>query len=526
MRPGDPTPPKPAAGGPGRRRPHGLAATVVRGVGFAGSGFVLARAITLASYIALARLVTPEELGQFAAGSILVGIGLLFAGSGMAAAVIQRRDRVDAAASTAVVATVLAGLVIGLLSVAAAPLLGSFFGDSDTVAAVAVAMSGVLFLNSSRVIPNALLQRRFSFLRRLVVEPASALAFGAGAIVATSEGMGVWGLVVGQYASAVTDFALSWGLVGWRPKVKLVSFGIWRELIAYARHVLAGTAIRRIGNRIPVAAAGGFVGTSALGQYQYANRIISTPFAFLVSGVSYVVFPAFARISDDARRFQPAFLRSLRWLMLIAAPIGVILLALGEPLTVLVFGERWEEAGEATRALAIFIPAQIVAQMIGEAFKGTGHPRERTRANLVGVAMGLVAMVALIPPFGLIGVAIGVSVDALAGATFSIWRAHRTIGVPMRPMLARIVVPLTAAVPVLAALVPLDMLLVDAADRGTAAGLGLLAGEGLLGFGIYLAVLRIIVPGVAGEFAALTRAGRRAGGRRAPTYEDLEPADA
>ena len=113
--------------------------------------------------------------------------------------------------------------------------------------------------------PNALLQRRFSFLRRLIVEPISAVAFSVGAIVATASGMGVWGLVVGQYASVVTDLILTW----------------W----------LARSAVRWIGDRIPVAVAGGFVGTGALGQFQYANRIVSTPFAFLVAGVSCVVFP-------------------------------------------------------------------------------------------------------------------------------------------------------------------------------------------------------------------------------------------
>ena len=38
-------------------------------------------------------------------------------------------------------------------------------------AAVAAASAGILFLQSARTVPNAILQRRFSFLRRLIVEP-------------------------------------------------------------------------------------------------------------------------------------------------------------------------------------------------------------------------------------------------------------------------------------------------------------------------------------------------------------------
>ena len=90
--------------------PGGLTDTVVRGVGLAGLGYVSAQALTLAFYLALARLATPKDFGQFAAGSMLVNIGLLFTESGMLAALIHREDRIDEAASTATVATALSGL--------------------------------------------------------------------------------------------------------------------------------------------------------------------------------------------------------------------------------------------------------------------------------------------------------------------------------------------------------------------------------------------------------------------------------
>ncbi|HUT77849.1 MAG TPA: oligosaccharide flippase family protein, partial [Polyangia bacterium] len=436
--------------------PSNLTGRVVRGVSLAGSGFILARTISLTTYIVLARLVTPTELGQFTAGSILVGIGLLLAGSGMQAALIQRRDRLEEAAATAVIATVLAGLVIALIGWAVSPLIGSLF-DSSTVAAVAAAMAPVLFLQSTRVVPNALLQRRFSFLRRLVVEPASAIAFGIGAIVATSSGLGVWGLVIGQYAAVTTDLILSWGLVQWRPKLSLASFAMWRELVRYGRHVLAGTTVRRVGDRIPILATGAFVGNAALGQLQYANRIVTTPFAMLVTGVSYVVFPAFARISQDGRRLKVALLKSLRWTAMVSMPIGLILIALGEPLAILVFGERWSEAGEATRALCLFIPAQAIAAVLGEGFKGAGQPPERTKVNIAGVLAGVATMAALLPLWGLIGVAIGISVDAIVSAGFSISRTRRALGVPPREALGVLAAPFFAALLMVTVLLPVEL---------------------------------------------------------------------
>jgi PST family polysaccharide transporter len=209
-----------------------------------------------------------------------------------------------------------------------------------------------------------------------------------------------------------------------------------------------------------------------------------------------------------------------------AMPIGFVLLALGEPLAVLVFGERWAEAGEATRALAFFIPAQAVAQVIGEGFKGSGRPPERTWVNVVGVVAGVLTMVALIPPLGLIGVAIGVSVDAIASAGFAILRAHRGMGIPLRLMFSAIVPQLVAALAMVAVLLPLETLVLDAASHGTRVGLALLALEGAIGLAIYVAALLVLRPGLVAEFRTLVSSARRSG-RPGPEISDHpKPSDA
>ena len=362
------------------------------------------------------------------------------------------------------------------------------------------------------MIPNALLQRRFSFLRRVIVQPAAALAFGVVAIIATSEGMGVWGLVVAQYAFAVTDFVLSWTLVQWRPQLRLSSVPMWRELIGYGRHVLAASLVRRVGDRVPILAAGSFVGAAALGQFQYANRIVTTSYTLLGAGVAYVVFPAFARIADDAARLRAAFLRSLRWMAFVAMGLGLVLIPLGEPLALLLFGERWAEAGEAIVALALFVPGRAIASVAGECFKGAGVPAERTRASVVGVGAGILTMVALVPPFGLIGVALGVSADAVASAADSVRRAHRTLEVRVRAMIGAIATPLVAGLVMVPVLLPLEHLVVQAADHGTLVGLAAARRRGSAWVrGFYAAVLLIVGPGVANELGR-ELAGRLRGG--------------
>ena len=201
----------------------GLGGVVKRGVFFSGAGFFLSQGITIASSVVLARLVSPEEFGIYGSATILLGYAGMFADSGMQAAVIQRRDRVSEAASTAFAANVVSGVGLALLALAVAPVVGIFFHNS-TVGHVAAVMAGVITLDSLLLVPDALLQRRFSFVRRLFVSPSAAITFGLVAGIACAEGMGVWGLVLGRYTSLAVEVIVIWAL-GWlasAPRARVV----------------------------------------------------------------------------------------------------------------------------------------------------------------------------------------------------------------------------------------------------------------------------------------------------------------
>lgn len=76
---------------------------------------VVSQGISLASFIVLARLAPPATFGAYAAASVLLQTGGLFAGARMQAAVIQRSEQIQAAASTAFAANIV-GVSVSLCS--------------------------------------------------------------------------------------------------------------------------------------------------------------------------------------------------------------------------------------------------------------------------------------------------------------------------------------------------------------------------------------------------------------------------
>jgi O-antigen/teichoic acid export membrane protein len=481
--------------------PAGLSDTVVRGVGLAGTGFILSQILTLGFYLALARLVSPREFGLFTAGSLVAGLGVWLAESGLVAALIHRRDRIEEAANTALIASVAAGVAYSLLALAAAPVMGIVF-HSATVGRIAAVMSGVLFLGTLQIVPEAILQRRFSFVRQAVIKPLEVVALGASAVIACANGLGPWGLVIGYYASATTRFTLSWAFVGWRPRLRLASFAMWKELVQYGRFVVASNFLLRVAEQIPVLLLGSFVGKNPLGQYRYASRVATTPIMVVIQGASYVLFPALARISANAERFRAACLRSLRMMCAVAFPLGMSLVPLGVPASVLFFGDVWKDAGYSAVALAPFPVAGAVVAFATEVFKASGRPAILTKTNLVMLIAGSVCMVALLP-FNLVGVSAGFSIGAIAGAAYALWSVARLLELPVRSMVNEMWPQALAATFMAGVLLAAELLVVHADSHGTVVGIVLLGAEAALGLVLYSAALFTIAPESARDLASV-----------------------
>jgi PST family polysaccharide transporter len=494
---------------------------VVRGVGLAGGGYIFAQALTLGFYIALARLAAPEDFGEYAAGSVLVGIALLVSESGIMSALIQRRDRVEEAASTAVFATIASGLIFSALALALSPLVGDFF-ESDKIGEIAAVMSGVIFLRTLTAVPDALLQRRFSFLRRMVIEPASVTAFGVVAVIACANGMGAWGLVIGQYAAYALEVVLSWILARWRPKPRLATFGMWRELVSYGRHVLAATAILRVGEQADTLWLGRFLGAAPLGQYRYAVRLASTPYWALVAGASYVLFPAFSRIATELERFEDAFIRSLRWMALAGFLSTTLLLGLGEPLTIVLFGDVWRPAGLAVMAMSLYTAAGVLNSIVSEALKAHGRPDLLTRMHSLTTFL-TAGLMGLAIPLGLTAVAGALSVGWSLSAIYALGLLGKTIGFSMPRVWGEIWPAAASALIAAAFLVPLEQLVVDAASRGGVEAALLVAAEGIAGVGVFLAALWVVKRSTASELWGALRSLKIRRPTRRPSPDSAAP---
>jgi PST family polysaccharide transporter len=469
-------------------------------VSFAGAGYATSQVLTFATYLALAKLITPTAFGIFAAGSTIAGVGTIIGESGMLAALIHRRENLDEAFNSALLATLGGGVLLTIMGVATAPLVGLYF-QSDTAGEVAAVMAATMLLRLMAVVPDAYLQRRFSFFRRVIIDPLTVVAFAAGAVTAGAYGLGVWALVIGTYAGALVNVVAAWALTGWRPQPSRASLAMWRELARYGRSVVGAEFIRRVTMEIPVIALGRFAGAGPLGQFTYAFRVATQPLRAIVNVGGYVLLPAHSRIATDKERFEAAVLRALRWVSATSFPVGLMLVPLGTPAVVLLFGETWRQAGYGAMALAGYCAALSLDSLASEAWKAAGRPDMLPRMHGLSLVLTAILVVAL-APFGLVGVTIGMSVSAIGVAAYAIWGMGEALGMSLRRMQREILPAAFAAAVMAGALFLLEHFVVRADHRGTAFGLALVAAEAVLGAIVYLVLLATVAPATTRELAS------------------------
>ncbi|MHC1562400.1 lipopolysaccharide biosynthesis protein [Actinomycetospora sp. C-140] len=489
-----------------------LSRTLKRGATISAAMLFVTQLISLGQTVVVARLLTPAEIGAFTLGTIFANFMIVMADGGMRAALIQRETDVEEAANTAFWASVFTGVLMATGALAASPLLALFFGDR-LVALIAAATSGTLLVHSLLNVPEALMQRRFNFKRRLIVDPLTAGSFAVVTVTMCALGFGVWGMVIGLYASQIATLIAAWWLADWRPGKARPSYRLWREMARYAFPMIVQNLAKDAREIASQSIVGRSLDIATAGQYRYGRRIGILPGQAIIQVASYVLFPAFARISGDAVRFRRGFVRALRLLWTATIPLGAFLVAAGGPAIVVLLGPQWAPAGVFVMAMAGFGPGTALNAIGVESIKGAGASRRLHWATAVSLVLGIGGLVALLP-FGLLGVGLSVSIEGMVGGILTVALARPLVKASWGELLKVLLPPLVAAVLAGAATWALEHQVLLSDTRPVLLGLLYLAADAALFGAVYLGVLAVLAPSTVGELRGLVAkfAKRRHGG--------------
>jgi PST family polysaccharide transporter len=480
------------ATGPDTAAPHtSLRSTIGKVAGASAIALLLAEFVSFVQTVALARLLTPAQVGIFVAGTVLTTfLGGMVEG-GLRAGLIQREGDLADAAETVFRVTLIGGLVATLAALAAAPVIGSIFASS-TVGLVAAATCGLLLLHALTNVPEAMLQREFNVRRRLIVSPIISISFAVVSVSLAAAGWGVWAMVAGQYASQIAGVVSLWVICRWRPGRGTASVRLWRELGRFGLPLVLGMLGARARAAVEAFVVGRGLSASSLGQFRYGQRIARISSAGIIEVGAYSLFPAFSRIASDSDRLRAAYLQALRWTMVAAVAMTGIMIALGEGAVVVMFGERWRPGGVALVAMSGMGIGYAMGSASEEAIKACGQTRLLNWLTGADLVLGVGLLVGLVAWKGLVGAALSLSLTSIIAGMVVLLLARRVIDVPLRTVASALASPLPALAVATVATWMLEHRVVHADSRPLLPALACLAAETALFVVIYLSTLCLV----------------------------------
>ena len=422
----------------------------VRGSTLLVVGRLVSLAINLGTQVIIARHLGQAEFGAFALAFAIAGLGQVVITLGLHRGVtrfltadLEHEDHPRLIGTILLNVAIIVGLgavLIGFIAIGQRALAdaGLVRPEAAGLLLILVLLAPIDALDDLLISLYAVFDDpRSIFIRRYVLGPL--LRLGVAGAVVLAHG-GAMTLAIGYIAASLFGLVVYGALL-----IQLLSRrGILgsvgpRQIVVPAREVLGASvpllstdAVWLLINTFPI-----FVLTAASGLVAVAEYQVIRPAAalnLLVAASFHVLYlPLATRLAnrDDRASSNDLYWRTTIWVAVLTFPVFAATFAMADPLTELMFGERYELSGLYLSVLAV---GYIVHASLG--FNATtlaayGRHRTVAVANGVTAALSVTAALILIPLLGALGAAIAGTLTLLAQNTLLQFGLRRQVGIEL-----------------------------------------------------------------------------------------------
>jgi len=362
-----------------------------------------------------ARLLTPTDFCPVGMVTAVTVIAAGFADLGLTEATIQRKELTHEQVSTLFWINAAVGLFLTLLTAGMAPLLAKFYREPRLIGITLVASVSFL-IGGLRGQHNALLKRHMRFKSVAIRDVTSSLLGVIVAVGLAFRGAGYWAILALPITMNVTQMAMSWLMVRWRPGLPRLDPGI-RTMVGFGGNVAASYVIFNWVRNADNILIGWYWGASPLGLYSRAFNLLTLAVSQITGPTSNVSVPALSRIQDEAELFARYYLKIMNLIVWIIASLFGFLFVAATPVIVVVLGAKWREAAPVFQILTISALGQVLLESTLWILISQGQSARLLKLMLV-LCPVMVGSFVIGLPFGIKGVALSLSIALLGALPF------------------------------------------------------------------------------------------------------------
>lgn len=419
------------------RSDGGLTHKTLRAGIWVGLSSLIMNSLFLVRSVALARLLTPEIFGMWAICLMFVRALNVFTETGFAAALIQRQERFEETRDTAFTLLIVRGVALALVALAIAPWVADFYEQPALAPLLSVLALAFLLMGFNNV--NTIRHQKELDFKRLVYIEQIAMIVGLIVVISIAYFYrSPWALVISHIVGAALSVVLSYVLIAGRPRLAFDK-KIARELFYYGRFISAAGVIIFITSEIDNMFVGKLLGIEALGFYVLAYTLANLPATHFSKVISGIMLPAYSRLQTDLPALRNAYLKTLRFVSLLAIPAAFGIGALATEIIQVVYGAKWLPAVDALRVLVVYGCLRAIGSLSGYLYNAIGRPNITFYLNFAKLLGILILIYPMTKAYGLVGAAIAVTVPVVFEVFIGMILLRTTIGLHLidiaRPLL-------------------------------------------------------------------------------------------
>ncbi len=363
---------------------------------------ILAQIITWGSTLMVIRLLDPADYGLFAMTQVVISFLAFLNGWGFASALVQS-DSIDPFRIRQAFGLLLVlNAFLAAIQYFGAPIAAAYYGQP--IVADLLQVQALMFLATPFIaLPEVMMSRALDFRRQAFVNLFAALAGASTALACALAGYGVWTLV---YAPIALFWTRAIGLTVVARLLVWPSFDFrgCGQIIGFGSAVLFSQLFWLVQSQSDIFIAGARFEPHALGLYAEALFLAQIFMAKFVPPLNEVAFPAYARIKHDRAAVRWSFLKTVRLVMLVAAPFYCGLAVTASPMVETVFGAKWLGMVPYIQIIALALMLMTVQILFAPLTNALGKPSVSMFSALSGAIMFPVAFL-IGAEWGLIGMA-------------------------------------------------------------------------------------------------------------------------
>jgi len=363
---------------------------------------VVRQTLNIGSMVVFARILSPDDFGAFAIVMMFAAFLLLFSDMGTGAVLIHIDDPSDLLLSSLLYFNILIGMVLFFILYLSSGIIAHFFHLPILDPLLQLLAVNFIILSFS-IVQKSLFQKKLEFKILTILETSSLFISIVVGIIMALNGFGVYSLVAQILVSSLVLTIMLWGYSTWKPQL-LFSIKEIKKVFNYIVNLTGFSFVNYFASNADNFLIGKFLGSSSLGVYSLAYKIMLFPLQQISQTLLRVLFPAFSQIKHDNEKFKKAYLKVIFFIALVSFPLMMGLVAVSDVFVSVVFGEKWKDLALILTILAPIGMLKSISTTLGSIYLAKGTTDRMFWIGTIGAMVTVSCIVAGIP-FGVVGVA-------------------------------------------------------------------------------------------------------------------------